>query len=237
LHLKGLPRLCQPSPALLLFETLSSLSAAYVGIEQKRCLLQAAMEAQAKAAAGFNGCQGSSGDGGRRFPVADCALRVAGLATTLVAAVVMGVDKQDATVFVQLSPSLPAFPVAVTAKWRYSSAFVYFIVVNSIAWAYAAISLALSAANRGRKKCGGLLLFAGDLVVVLFLLTGNGAAAAIGYVGKNGNSHMRWNKTCDTFGRFCMLVTASVGASLLGCLAFALLLLVAFLGAHRRSLR
>uniref|UniRef100_A0A1D1ZIW8 CASP-like protein n=1 Tax=Anthurium amnicola TaxID=1678845 RepID=A0A1D1ZIW8_9ARAE len=191
------------------------------------------MEAQHKPASGLDGYQG--GGAGRHSRAADNALRVAGVAATLVAAVLMGVNKQDKTVPFQLEPSIPPIPVTVTAKTSYLSAFVYFVVVNAIACAYAALSLLLSTATGGGRRGANTALFVGDLAMVVLLLSGNGAAAAIGVVGRYGNSHVRWNKVCDVFGKFCAHVTVSVGVSLLGSLAFALLVLMAFFSLHRRS--
>lgn len=54
-------------------------------------------------------------------------VRILALALTLVAAILMGVDKQTETVPVELVSSLPALNVPVSAKWHYLSAFVYVI--------------------------------------------------------------------------------------------------------------
>lgn len=64
--------------------------------------------------------------GGRGVPVDACgvALRAFVVAATLVAAVVMGVDRQTRTIQITLADTLPPLEVPVTAKWSYSSAFV-----------------------------------------------------------------------------------------------------------------
>jgi hypothetical protein len=70
---------------------------------------------------------GSRAAAGSTPPAADAcsvALRAFVLAATLVAAIVMGVDRQTRTVQVTLADTLPPLQVPVTANWTYSSAFV-----------------------------------------------------------------------------------------------------------------
>lgn len=49
---------------------------------------------------------------------------------------------------------------------------------------------------------------------------GDGAAAFMAELGKNGNSHARWNKICDKFGTYCdrgggALIASFIGLGLL----------------------
>ena len=92
------------------------------------------MESRAKP--GFNGVSGASDSrrgymgaaavAGRKPAVDGCsvALRVFILSATLVAAVLMGVDRQTSIVQVTIADTLPPLQIPVTAKWSYSSAFV-----------------------------------------------------------------------------------------------------------------
>lgn len=50
--------------------------------------------------------------------------------------------------------------------------------------------------------------------------SGDGAAAFMAELGKNGNSHARWNKICDKFGKYCdrgggALIASFIGLGLL----------------------
>lgn len=54
----------------------------------------------------------------------DVVLRFLAFALTLVAAIVLGVDKQSKVVSVSIVPSLPPINAFLTAKWHYLSAFV-----------------------------------------------------------------------------------------------------------------
>lgn len=65
-----------------------------------------------------------------------------------------------------------------------------------------------------------------DKFTVALLFSGNGAAAAVGVLGYKGNSHVNWNKVCNVFDKFCGQMAASIGVSLLGSLAFLLLVVI-----------
>lgn len=65
----------------------------------------------------------------------ELALRAVALGLTLVAAVVLGTDKQTTTVPFQVSPSLPPLDVPVTAKWHYLSALLY-VALSSLTLPY-----------------------------------------------------------------------------------------------------
>jgi hypothetical protein len=75
-----------------------------------------------------SGAAAGVGAGGRAAaaPVDGCsvALRVFVLASTLVSAVVMGVDRQTSTIRITITDTLPPLEVPLTANWSYSSAFV-----------------------------------------------------------------------------------------------------------------
>ncbi|KAL3508051.1 hypothetical protein ACH5RR_033433 [Cinchona calisaya] len=181
-------------------------------------------------------------EGGKQVEVAnktsvrglDLILRFLGFASTLVAAIVLGIDKQTKLVSVTVVSTLPPISVPVTAKWHYLSAFVYFVVANAIACAYAAISLLLVLANRGAKKGLALMIITLDLVMVALLFSGGGAALAVGLIGYEGNSHVQWNKVCNVFGKFCHQVAGAIVVSLVGSAVFLLLVLLAMLNLHKK---
>ncbi|XP_027121126.1 CASP-like protein 1E2 [Coffea arabica] len=164
----------------------------------------------------------------------DVILRFLAFASTLVAAIVLGVDKQTKLVSMTVVSTLPPITVPVTAKWHYMSAFVYFVVANVVACAYAALSLLLVLGNRGAKKGLALMIITLDLVMVALLFSGGGAALAVGLIGYRGNSHVQWNKVCNVFGRFCDQVAGAIGVSLLGSAAFLLLVLLAMINLHKK---
>lgn len=105
--------------------------------------------------------------------------------------------------------------------------FRFFVVANAIACAHAAISLALTLANRdGNKGITTLIIFL-DLVMLPLLFSSIGAAAALGLMGYQGNSHVQWNKVCNVFDKFCRHAAAAIGLSGAASVAFFLLVVLA----------
>ncbi|GAU37737.1 hypothetical protein TSUD_382300 [Trifolium subterraneum] len=162
-------------------------------------------------------------------------LRLCGLVLTLVAATVIATDKQTTVIPIKLTDSLPPLDVPVTAKWQYMSAYVYFVVANVIACAYATLSFIIALANGHKSKLLVTLVTLLDAIMVALLFSCNGAALAIGVLAKHGNSHVRWNKVCHVFDKFCNQVAASCLISLLGSLVFILLVVLPALRLHRRT--
>ncbi|KAL2922800.1 CASP-like protein 1E1, partial [Bienertia sinuspersici] len=110
----------------------------------------------------------------------------------------------------------------------------YCVVVNSIACAFAAISLALAFTTKGGGKgVSRLIIIAIDLIMVALLFSSIGAGGAVGMIGAEGNSHLRWNKVCNVYGKFCHKVTTSLGLSLLGAIVFLLLVFLSAIKLHK----
>ncbi|KAK2990575.1 hypothetical protein RJ640_019855 [Escallonia rubra] len=166
----------------------------------------------------------------------DMVLRCLGLAFTLVAAVVAGLDKETKIIPITVVDSMPPLHVSVTAKWHYMSATVYFVVANAIACSYAAGSLAFSTVSGGAGKNGSTLaLLISDLIMVALLFSANGAASAVGVIALTGNSHVQWHKVCHVFKKYCHHGAASIVMSMLGSGAFLWLVVFATLSLHKKS--
>ncbi|KAK4477892.1 hypothetical protein RD792_017176 [Penstemon davidsonii] len=163
----------------------------------------------------------------RKMRGCDLVLRFLALAFSLTAAVVLGVDKQSTTVAVTLVSSLPPVNIPVTATWHHLSAFVYFVVANAIACAYATISLLLTMGNRGGKKGLATMIVVFDLVMVALLFSSVGAAGSIGLMGYQGNSHVQWKKVCNVFDKFCNQGMVAMGLSGVASILFFLLVVLA----------
>ncbi|XVF62658.1 hypothetical protein PTKIN_Ptkin09bG0026000 [Pterospermum kingtungense] len=180
---------------------------------------------------------GSKGVGnGMSRTVSNCGLvlRVLALLLTLAAAIVLGVDKQTKIVSVQITPTLPPVNIAAQAKWHYLSAFVYSMVSNIIACSYAAISMLIVLGTRNGKMGLAHTIIILDLLMVGLLFSSNGAALAIGLMGYKGNSHVRWNKVCNVFDKFCNQVAVSIVLSMVGSLAFMALIALSVFTLHKR---
>lgn len=50
--------------------------------------------------------------------------------------------------------------------------------------------------------------------------TGDGAATFMAELGRNGNSHARWDKICDKFESYCNRGAAALIASFIGIILF-----------------
>ncbi|KAA3480995.1 CASP-like protein 1E1 [Gossypium australe] len=185
-----------------------------------------------------NGLDGSTGaeSMARRGNTCELILRVVALALTVAAAIVLGVDKQTKVVPIQIAPTLPAVNIVAQAKWHYLSALVYAVVANIIASIYAAIAIVIMLGS-GKGKASirlGQMVGVADLLMVGLLFSANGAALAIGLMGYKGNSHVRWNKVCNVFDKFCDQVAVSILLSLLAALAFTALVAITLLTFHKR---
>uniref|UniRef100_A0A0E0JIT8 CASP-like protein n=1 Tax=Oryza punctata TaxID=4537 RepID=A0A0E0JIT8_ORYPU len=170
--------------------------------------------------------------GSRAPPVDPCcvALRVFVLLGTLASAVVMAADRQSTTIQIAAGELAPPLRVPVTAKWTYSSAFVYFVVANAMVFAFCAAALAAV-----RRRSAVVAVMVGDLVAMALLFSAVGAAAQFGLLGERGNTHVRWAKVCDVYGRFCERAMAAVVVSLIAAFADLVLLMLTILTIHKAS--
>lgn len=149
----------------------------------------------------------------RKWEVVDLVLRLIAIAATLVAAVVMGRNKQTVQTPLGLIP----------AKYYYSPSNVFFVVANAIACVYSVLVITNTLANifTSRSPAFSKLLRAFfDLIMVGLLSGALGAATAIGVVARKGNSHAFWNEICSLYGRFCDEGTTAIASSFVAALAF-----------------
>ncbi|KAH9329391.1 hypothetical protein KI387_001499, partial [Taxus chinensis] len=133
------------------------------------------------------------GRGSRRLEVIDFVLRLLAIAATLVAAIVMGRDKQTIHTIIGSIP----------AKYHYSPANVFFVIANAIACVYAVFAINNTVANilTSRSPAFSKLLRSFfDLIMVALLSASLGAAMAVGYVARKGNSHAFWGEICSLYG-------------------------------------
>ncbi|KAG0482412.1 hypothetical protein HPP92_010496 [Vanilla planifolia] len=166
---------------------------------------------------------------------ADLALRALLFATTIASVAVMVSSKQTKALI--LSPAFP--PLALVAKFNYSSAFIYFVAAISVSCFYSLVTTAASAlsvlrTHRGTKTLFHLLVL--DAVILGVVASALGAGAAVGYLGEKGNSHVGWNKVCNLFDVFCRHIGASVFLSLVAAIILIFLVLISAYSLYRRSL-
>ncbi|XP_027353233.1 CASP-like protein 1E1 [Abrus precatorius] len=161
----------------------------------------------------------------------DVLLRFLALSLTLVATIIVGVDKETKII------SYAGMQFTATAKWQYMSAIVFFLVSNGIACSYAGVSLVMRVigGKSGKSNVAVLVQSFLDLVIMALLFSANGAAIAVGVIGQKGNSHVQWMKVCNVFDAYCRHVTAALVLSLIGSTVFLLLILHSLFKLHYRS--
>ncbi|GJY41394.1 CASP-like protein 1E2 [Tanacetum coccineum] len=160
----------------------------------------------------------------------DLTVRFLALTLTLIAAVLLGVDKETTIVAITLVPSLPPVDLPVTAKWIH----MYFVIANAIACAYAATSLIVILATSSKYKLASLIITILDLAMVALLFSAVGAASSIGVIGYKGNSHVHWDKVCNVFDKFCHQVAIAVFLSFAGSITYLLLIVISALKLHKK---
>ncbi|KAJ8642116.1 hypothetical protein MRB53_018810 [Persea americana] len=130
-------------------------------------------------------------------------LRGLALCATVSATLVMAFNKQTKTMVVALIGNT-TITGSVTAKFQQTPAFVFFVTANAIATLHNMSLLLLRYfGDRFYLKGFGLLITISDMVMVALVSSGAAAAASIAELGKNGNSHARWNRICGRFNTFC----------------------------------
>ncbi|XP_039128868.1 CASP-like protein 1E1 [Dioscorea cayenensis subsp. rotundata] len=154
-------------------------------------------------------------------------IRILAVKLTFVATIVMGVAKQTVKVDNSDLGDYDGGYTWVTVKSTYNSSLVYFIVVNTLAFIYSTFSLALSIANRTNFTNLQVFISIADLIMLIFLFSTNGAAAAVAIILEKGDAHLGILKICGYVGTFCGHITASIVLSMIASLAYALLVLLA----------
>ncbi|CAI9760041.1 unnamed protein product [Fraxinus pennsylvanica] len=145
------------------------------------------------------------------------ALRLLAFFATLAATLVMALNKQKKTLVVATVGTTP-IQVTLTAKFQHTPAFVFFVIANGNASLHNLLMLIVN--FMGQKfDYKGLRPFAIavlDMMNIVLVSGGASAAAFMGQLGRDGNSHARWNKICDKFGSYCDRGSGAMLASFIG---------------------
>ncbi|KAJ0979727.1 hypothetical protein J5N97_015201 [Dioscorea zingiberensis] len=162
-------------------------------------------------------------------------LRFLAIVLTLVATIVMGVAKQTTRVPQIDVETGELVEVDAMAKSTYIDSWVYFIVVNAIAFVYSTFSLGLSIANRTNFRSMEMFISIADLMMLILLFSSNGAAASMAILAEKGNTHFFMPKVCAVVGKFCAHINASIVLSMIASLSYALLVVLAIVSLHNSS--
>ncbi|KAL1326233.1 CASP-like protein 1B1 [Arachis ipaensis] len=151
-------------------------------------------------------------------------LRVVSVLATASATIVMTLNKQTKNLVVATLGTTP-ITTTITAKFNQTPAFVFFIIANGNACLHNLVMIAVDLLGpRYDYKALRLALIAIlDMMVVALASAGDGAATFMSMLGRNGNSHARWNKICDKFETYCDRGGAALIPSFIG---FIILLII-----------
>ncbi|KAD3336859.1 hypothetical protein E3N88_32378 [Mikania micrantha] len=166
-------------------------------------------------------------------------LRIFALLATTAATVVMALNKETRTFVVATIGNTPV-KINIAAKFQNTPANIMFVIANGVATLHSLLMLSLCFVSHkcDFKGLRFLIVAALDmasartlpLIDVMIALV-SGAATAVAFMGelaRNGNSHARWNKVCDTFERFCDRASGAMLVSYIGILFFMLVNLLNF---------
>ncbi|KAF5475485.1 hypothetical protein F2P56_007287, partial [Juglans regia] len=96
----------------------------------------------------------------------------------------------------------------------------FFVVANGMASFHNCLMIVVELFGH-KIDCNGLrlaIIAILDMMTVAMTSAGDGAATFMAEVGKNGNSHARWNKICDKFHAYCDRGNGALIASFIGLL-------------------
>ncbi|GKV11233.1 hypothetical protein SLEP1_g22502 [Rubroshorea leprosula] len=131
-------------------------------------------------------------------------LRLLAFSATAAATIVMALNKQTKT-FVVATIGTTSIKATLTAKFNDTPANVFFVVANGLGSLHNLLMILLDIFGRKLDYKGfrlpGIAIL--DVLNVVLVSAGVNAAAFMADLAKHGNSHARWDKICDRFGKFC----------------------------------
>ncbi|KAF5729265.1 RecName: Full CASP-like protein 1B2 Short PtCASPL1B2 [Tripterygium wilfordii] len=145
--------------------------------------------------------------------------RLLAFCATVSATVVMALNKETNTFVVATIGNTP-IRATLTAKFQHTPAFVFFVIANGMASLHSLLMILVEVFGKSFDYKGLKLVMISilDMMTVALVAGAANAAAFMAEVGKNGNSHARWNKICDKFDKFCDHGGGAIIASFVGVL-------------------
>ncbi|KAJ0963248.1 hypothetical protein J5N97_028370 [Dioscorea zingiberensis] len=156
-------------------------------------------------------------------------IRIAALIATIVATLVMGLNKESKSARVAVVGTTPIFQT-ITAQFQDTPAFIYFVIANGIASGYNLVVLSLRLFSKSWASNIAVHLL--DLVILGLVESGAGAAASMAELGKNGNMAARWSPICNNFHTFCTRGGLAIVASSIGALLLLILTMLSIITLH-----
>ncbi|XP_015065345.1 CASP-like protein 1B2 [Solanum pennellii] len=146
-------------------------------------------------------------------------LRLLAFGATISATLVMALNNQKKTIVVATIGTTP-IQATLNAKFQHTPAFVFFVIANGLGSLHNLLMLAFCFIGNKYDYKGLRFYVIGilDMINVALISGGSSSAAFMGQLGRNGNSHARWNKICDKFYTFCNHGEGAIIASFIGLL-------------------
>ncbi|KAA8548514.1 hypothetical protein F0562_000219 [Nyssa sinensis] len=167
------------------------------------------------------------------FVVVDVVLRVLLFASTLTSVILVVTSKQTKLV---PFPGIPLL-VPLSAKFNHSPALIYLVVALSVACLYSIITSLVSLFALLKPGYSTKLLVHCVIIDVLMLgivAAATGAAGGVAYVGLKGNSHVHWQKICNSYDKFCRYVGSAIFISLFASVLLVLLVILSIYSLSRK---
>ncbi|KAL2327489.1 hypothetical protein Fmac_020916 [Flemingia macrophylla] len=154
-------------------------------------------------------------------------LRVVAFLVTASATLVMALNKQTKSFVVATVGSTP-IRATISAKFNQTPAFVFFVIANGNASLHNLVMIVVDVLGpqydyKGLRLASIAIL---DMMTMALASAGDGAATFMAELGRNGNSHARWDKICDKFETYCNRGGAALIVSFIG---FILLLIISLM--------
>uniref|UniRef100_A0A0R0IBR9 CASP-like protein n=2 Tax=Glycine max TaxID=3847 RepID=A0A0R0IBR9_SOYBN len=152
-------------------------------------------------------------------------LRVVAFLATASATLVMAFNKQTKSFVVATVGSTP-ITATFAAKFNQTPAFVFFVIANGNAALHnnlVMIAMEILGTRYDYKGPRLALIAILDMMTMALASDGDGAATFMSELGKNGNSHAKWDKICDKFETYC---DRGVVALIVSFVGFILLLII-----------
>ncbi|MED6168297.1 hypothetical protein PIB30_010353 [Stylosanthes scabra] len=158
-------------------------------------------------------------------------LRILAFLATASATLVMALNKQTKHFVVATIGTTP-ITVSITAKFQHTPAFIFFVIANGVASLHCLMMIGVDILGpqfdyKGLKP---VLIPILDMMSLVLASAGDGAATFMSELGRNGNSHARWDKICDKFGSYCNRGGAALIASFI---AIILLLIITVMSINK----
>ncbi|KAL1829467.1 hypothetical protein ACET3Z_007879 [Daucus carota] len=163
-------------------------------------------------------------------------LRLLTFAATLSATLVMALNKQTKT-FVVATVGTTPIKATFTAKFSHTPAFVFFVIANGMASFHSILMLVIELFGHkyDLKGLRFVIIPILDIFTVALISGAANAAAFMGELGRNGNSHARWNKICDRFKKYCDHGSAAMLVSFIAVLILIIITAISILKLHKRN--